>query len=333
MENIIGKNELDKFITNRECSFLYPFKKYIDIEYNRNDDIVRNSNKTFIAWNWFTNIDIFSYRKINNLPSICVERGALPGSIFFDLYGFNCLSTSYNRCNWDTPLCDSELQQIKEYIKDYIHESSPEMDLEFQKSNNISKQTLLHNLNCTTYNKIVFVPFQLSTDMVIKHFSGRVKNQNNFIEEIVKLSNLYKDVLFLYKNHPLQKNLNVTTNNLICVDDYHFKSCLDLCDIVMCINSGVGLQSMIYNKPCVLFGDAFYTITGVNYDYYSLERDDIFTTDLQFDSEAAYRFLYWLQFKFYSNVRWYSYKNINKSKLEKINTFRIWTENKTHQYT
>lgn len=324
---------LDKFITNREHPFLHPFKRYIDIEYNRNNETVRNSNKTFIAWNWFTNIDIFNYRKVNNLPSICVERGALPGSIFFDLNGFNCMSTSYNKCNWDTPLSASELELIKKYIRDYIHESSPELDLEFQKSNIISKQPLLDNLNCANFNKIVFVPFQLSTDMVIKHFSGGIKNQNNFIKEIVRLSNVHKDVLFLYKNHPLQKNLTVTTNNLICVDDYHFKSCLDLCDIVMCINSGVGLQSMIYNKPCVLFGDAFYAFTGINYNYHSLDCDNIFTTDLHFDSDGAYRFLYWLQFKFYSNVKWYSYKNTNNSKLEKINTFRIWTENETRQYT
>jgi len=324
---------MNHFISQSKHPFVSTFEDFIDIEYNSDIDYVKNSQKTYIAWNWFSNIDIFSYRRSMGLPYICVERGALPGSIFFDKNGFNFDSTSYKECNWNQQISQENKTRIQKYKLDFIKESNPDLNLEFQKNNDTSAESIASKINCSKFTKIIFVPLQISNDTVIKYFSGQAYNLRNFIQKIIKLSENNKDILFLYKNHPLEKNLSVHTNNLICADDFHFKACLDLCDLVLCINSGVGMQSMIYEKPCVTLGQAFYRFDEINYTPSEFrDVNELIREDLAFNVEKSERFLFWLNFQFYSNVVWNSFKTINSSTLEKVNDFRIWTEDFIYEY-
>ena len=324
---------MNQFISTIRHPFISPFERFLNIEYTSDINKLKNSQKTYIGWNWFTNIEVFSHRKLMELPYLCVERGALPGSIFFDKNGFNFDSSSYKEQNWNHELSKTDKKTIKEYKYNFIHESNAKLDLEFQNNNNVSKESILTEINCTKFTRIIFVPFQLSNDTVIKYFSDPISNLKNFIKKITKLASSNPDILFLYKNHPLEKNLSTNTENLLCADGFHFKACLDLCDLVLCINSGVGLQSIIYEKPCITFGQAFYSFEGVNYKYKpNSDINEFIRSELSFDREKSERFLFWLNFQFYSNVIWNSIKGINASTLEKINNFRIWTEEKTYQY-
>ena len=324
---------MNSFISHSKHPFISPFEDFIDIEYTRNINNVKNSEKTYIAWNWFSNIDIFSYRRLMGLPCICVERGALPGSIFFDKNGFNFDSASYKENSWNHQISKEDKARIQKYKLDFINESNPNLNLEFQKNNNISASFIASKINCDKFTKTIFVPLQISNDTVIKYFSGKISNLHKFIQKIIKTSENNKDILFLYKNHPLEKNLSINTDNLICADDFHFKACLDLCDLVLCINSGVGMQSMIYEKPCIIFGEAFYSFEGINYQFNeSQDINKLIRKDLSFDIEKSERFLFWLNFQFYSNVIWNSFKGINSSTLEKVNNFRIWTEDFIYEY-
>lgn len=318
------------FYANNRNYFINKFSKFIDIKYDKD----YNNPLPFLGWNWFTNKEIFEYRIKNQLPIVCVERGSLPGSIFFDVNGFLYNSKSYNRCNWEKELSVNQKNQVEEYIRNFKSDNNKSNDLEFQKSDEVTKKAFSNTIQNKKYKKIVFIPFQLPTDTVIKHFSGFIGSHENFVKTVIDISKKNKDILFIYKNHPLKKILNQEFDNFINVDNYHFKSCLDVCDIVMCVNSGVGLQSMIYEKPALIFGDAFYEFDDINHKIKDVSQVQnlLRSENLTVNSNSMKRFIYWLNFEFYSNVDWKSIPNENKSLLININRFQIWTEKEIFYY-
>jgi len=201
--------------------------------------------------------------------------------------------------------------------------------LELQLSNDITPESILKDIDVSKFDKVVFVPFQLPNDVVITNFAGFAKNQDNFVKLIQRLAAENPKILFLYKNHPIEKVLNTQTDNLINVDKYHFKACLNICDSVFLINSGVGLQAMFYGKPVFAFGDTFYSFEGINHNITNTDQIlPLLNSDFEVDMVKVQRFIYWLHFKFYSSVVWESIPNCNNSKLHKVNTFRLFPEYK-----
>lgn len=81
----------------------------------------------------------------------------------------------------------------------------------------------------------------------------------------------------------------------------NYKDCIKYSDSVLCINSGVGLQAMMWQKPVILVGSAFYQFKGINYK--ASNKEDIVKLIHQSnipDMEKIKRFIYFLKFKFYT---------------------------------
>jgi hypothetical protein len=322
-----------KFISLGNHEFIPPFGEYLDIKYSASISEVLNSDRTFLGWNWYLqpNLKIFSHRKKAGLPFFCMERGALPGSLFFDPNGFNFSSSSYSRSNWDKSLSGKEALIISKYTEAFKRDNK---SLESQSSSISSENPFLSFVsNFLKFDRVAFVPLQLHDDSVIGYFSGWSKDLGSFIKNITTLAGNNKNILFLYKNHPLSKCASGSSENLICVDNFHFKDCINYSDLVITINSGIGLQSMIYGKPVLICGDAFYEFNDINIKTQNLnDLQASLSTDLTPNRESIFRFLYWLNFKFYSNVKWHSIPNVNASKLLNIERLTIWDGKRSHTY-
>ena len=114
--------------------------------------------------------------------------------------------------------------------------------------------------------------------------------------------------------------------NLICADKNHYKACLHICDSVITINSGIGLQALIYNKCTFILGNAFYENRNLNIKikHYS-QLIKYLHSDFKPDKVLTYRFLYWLKFKFYSSVGWQdSIYKPNLKVITKINKLNFY---------
>jgi capsular polysaccharide export protein len=114
----------------------------------------------------------------------------------------------------------------------------------------------------------IFVPFQVDYDTQIISHSPWVKNMEDFyriLESIV--SSLPKKLTFVIKEHPKStrnydylhyKNPRIKFFNSESTDTLVLNSIM-----VMTINSTVGLESIIKNKPVLVLGNAFYSIKGL----------------------------------------------------------------------
>ncbi|EAK0436530.1 glycosyltransferase [Campylobacter lari] len=241
---------------------------------------------------------IYEFVKNNGLKFICYDRGALPDSWFFDTKGFNYDSSTYKEENWNKNLTIEEINECKEYINKVLNE-----DNFLEKQGKRNPEKLKSKLNIKD-KKIVFVPLQVENDTVVKYFTYTPFEYNNFLEIINEVAKqLEYSHVFLIKKHPLTCKIDKTSYDLLVFaeDDTNIIDLLDMCDMVLTLNSGVGVYAMMMNKPCVNCAFAFYAINGVNYQ--ALSKDELLKylkSDLSVDYEKVIKFIYYLKNNVYS---------------------------------
>ncbi|RKO64174.1 capsular biosynthesis protein [Campylobacter sp. P255] len=241
---------------------------------------------------------IYEFVRCNGLKFICYDRGALPDSWFFDNNGFNYDSSTYKEENWNKNLTIDEINECKKYIKKVLNEDN---FLEKQGKRDLEK--LKNKLNIKD-KKIVFVPLQVENDTVIKYFTYAPFEYNNFLKIINKMAKqLEYSHVFIIKKHPLTYKVNKTSyDSLIFVeDDTNIIDLINMCDVVLTLNSGVGIYAMMMNKPCINCAFAFYAINEVNYQ--ALNNDELLKylkSDLSVDYEKVIKFIHYLKNSVYS---------------------------------
>lgn len=211
------------------------------------------------------------YRKLKEcgIDTVCSDRGALPDSWFFDT-GFNADSPSYSAKEWDYPLSEIEKSETDSYISSLI---DADKALEAQGSR-VGGEYLRENLGLVG-KKVLFVPMQRPEDTVIKHFSGAVDSLVDFVEKVSTIADQLHDDnwVVVLKKHPLESDYIIPDSDRVkyVYNSAHVNDLIEMSDAILLVNSGVGLLSMAWKKPVYHFGNAFYSIDGVNKNVSSIE--------------------------------------------------------------
>lgn len=238
------------------------------------------------GYEYFDDVDILEYIKINrinrvvftnpyanekrtkiyniirksNINYFVVERGALRDSVYIDPTGFCSESTMYNISYWDHEISDDKKQLVYQYIKE-----EKNLDLSLEKQNNrIGKRILMDRYNIPAGKKILFIPLQSRNDTVTTIFAGDIGNYDNFINLINDVAkNISKEWIILVKKHPLS-DVNEPIKNVIFANDVNIKDLIDIADYILLMNSGVGVLSLLYNKPVLYTSKVFYAHDKMN---------------------------------------------------------------------
>jgi predicted glycosyltransferase involved in capsule biosynthesis len=241
-------------------------------------------------------IGIYSAVKESALEYIVCERGALPSSVFFDASGFNGESDSYNERHWRFELSQIQIDNIELYIRE-IKASNETLE---SQPNRLGANGFRRKIGVGSYKKILFVPLQRPSDTVIKYFSGQIEGYENFLVMLRRLLyTLPNDWCIVAKRHPLETE-SPDLPGVIYADDFHINDLLTASDAILAINSGVGLLGLIFEKPVLTCGLAFYCHAGVA--AHVKDHDDV-VKELRhptFDRGTRLQFLHYLVFKFYS---------------------------------
>ena len=237
---------------------------------------------------------IYKYCREFNVPYIIVERGALRESIFFDSNGFNADSISYSPSYWDKPLTLERAQNLSNYISE---ERFSDESLENQPQR-IGADKTRHALKIPHNKKVLFVPLQRPSDTVIKYFSGRIENFDNFNNLVAEVAKNASDWVVVVKRHPLEVEIPEIPGT-INADNINVKDLLDIADKTFLINSGVGILSLLWGVEVLYAGQAFYGQPGVSKNCSTLE-EVLENLNWQHDNEKVSRFLSYLIDEFYS---------------------------------
>ena len=231
------------------------------------------------------------------IPYIVAERGALPDSVFFDPNGFLADSVSYAAEKWDFPLTAERQAAVEAYAR---QERQGDHALEAQ-GQRLGVRALRIRLGLKPEQKVLFVPLQRPADTVIKYQCGPVGTFDKFIRLAAEVSRkLGPDWAVIVKKHPLEDE-RPDIPGAIYADEAHVKDLLAMSDAVLLINSGVGILSMIWEKPVYYAGAAWYGHPDINRQV--LTADDLvtgLTEGFSPDREKVFRFLSYLLHDFYS---------------------------------
>ena len=246
-------------------------------------------------------VALYRWCRQTDFPYLCFDRGALPDSWFLDPAGFNADSSSYRRDRWDRALSVEERSKVKAYVRDTLQGTNP---LEKQGAR-IGGEALARKLR-TGGKKILFVPLQRPSDTVTIHMAGHIGSCENFISFVDAAAEHLKRLgwVVLCKKHPLETESPPLSHAIYVPDSTHFMDLLEMADATALINSGVGVYAMMMGKPCFIFGQAFYSIDGVNQQIPAecspKEFANTVASPHEVDMEDAYRFLHYLKHSFYS---------------------------------
>lgn len=243
---------------------------------------------------------IYNWCRSVSFPYLVFERGALPESWFFDKNGFNADSLTYSEDVWNNHLSQEDISRTESYIYSVLGEQRA---LEEQ-GLRLGGEGLSQKIGVGN-RKVLFVPLQRPSDTVIKYFSGDQNGYEKFSECIDSAAAILKRLgwIVLCKKHPLETETPALKNVIFVDEKTNFLDLLELADAVALINSGVGVYSMMMQKPTFIFGDAFYAFSGLNkkinnYDV-NLFVEEI-TKNNSFDYLKMIKFIYYLHSVFYS---------------------------------
>ena len=262
------------------------------------DFIYENEISRVVFHNPYANdklIELYNTVKTYNIPYLVCERGALRDSVFLDPNGFNADSKSYHPDYWNHDLSDEHRNATIEYIR---NEKSSHESLEHQ-NKKLSKSELRKALGISEGKKILFVPLQRPSDTVIKYFSGAIGSFDNFISMVAGLAYaLPRNWKIVVKKHPLEIE-TPKIEGVYYADEQNIKALIELSDAVLLINSGVGVLSMLYGKPTLVAGSAFYAHPDITYHVQNT-NDVLNGLSFKPDNEKILRFLSYLINNFYS---------------------------------
>jgi len=179
--------------------------------------------------------EISEYCKANGIPIYYMELGWLPqrGTFYFDRKGVNHAST----------MIDWKYKELTQQQKQEVS----------------AKRAYYHQCHAITTGikekDFVFVPFQVESDSQIINFSPRIKKMQQLVDYICS----FVTDKIIFKLHPKDDPGEIKypdrckIYNRGTTHDF-----LPVCKYVVTINSTVGVEALIYNKPLITLGGAFY---------------------------------------------------------------------------
>lgn len=215
--------------------------------------------------------------KERQVPCFFMERGLLSGTLVVDPkgvnYGSSIAGRHWKRCRATEP-SGEDVAKLDEFRGKLV----------------LSRKTVVaHGLNLTSEEAqerlkippeaiVVLLPLQIESDSNILFYSPFYKSMPAVIGDVVEALECYPDVYLVVKPHPEDKDrlveLDVFSGSQCQLnDELSLPTLLDCADVVVTINSTVGLEALLFGKPVVTLGQAIYSNKGFTFDM--LDRSDL----------------------------------------------------------
>jgi len=274
IKDIITHYEL--FKNTWEYSINMPFLKRIYWSYSsiRNiklAEVIINKEKPnrILVWNGSVNMNgawVVAAQQ-HNIPCYYLEKSFFHNSWIIDKKGIGPLS-SINTIEWKNEIETLDNTQKNNNIilaKTRISKSILEKSSAWEQPENNTELDQLIQLK-KKGKKLLFFPQQVDGDTNIFLFSTLFKKCFGYLDFIV--DNLQEPWNLVVKPHP--KSLNPFSknmypfkkNNVHLYENINVHNIIEICDKVITINSNVGTESIMHNKPTATMGK--YILDSIN---------------------------------------------------------------------
>lgn len=242
-----------------------------------------------ILWNghqaFATGIDAFC--KENSIKTRFLELGNISGKIFVDPLGVNARSSIYVQ-NSEIKNGYLTKQIITEWTEKYLkEESSKSVPSQVKQTSEVLK-----SIKCSDFDRIisqpyVFVPLQVSDDTQLLFNSDF--NNLQLLRSVLK-NDEYKKLTIVVKFHPGDSRdeiskvyAEISGNPRVLISQEPVVQLIQNADRIITINSTVGLQALLLDKPVQFLGRSIFATmthwTAHQFVQFHLRNIDYFGTD------------------------------------------------------
>lgn len=207
------------------------------------------------------------------IPMLLTERGAFPKSVFLDP---NDTGSEILR---PIPECSAEILDneyrcaVARYIKNYMKTDLSAHD----QPSTVGQHAIRSKLGLRQNERIIFYAAQVEDDANMLLYSPSFLTNLSFLTYVASAMRGIKDAVLVVKPHPKEAktipNLGSEFGIKMIVErEINIKDILPLASVVTTINSTVGFEALLYNKPVVVGGNAHYSHRGFTFDVSHSDR-------------------------------------------------------------
>lgn len=247
--------------------------------------------------------EILELARDQSVEVVVIERGGLPNSIYYAnevVYG----DEEYKRKLEDFNIIITE-EEVG-FVNDFIRKlRAGEKSLEASESYEKTESRYFKK-----NGKSILIPLQLPDDMAVNYFVDDRLSYTEYLHQLRESIVCFPEITFYVKPHPLTKEellLNFIegySNVIVVSQSANIHALIDICDATLTYNSGVGLLSVIHQKPTYCLGNSYYslrdkfakTVSSVKEAVDRIKNDEY----IKYNKNELVKFLSWLIFRKYS---------------------------------
>jgi hypothetical protein len=213
-------------------------------------------------------------RDLCNLYQVTVtyiERGLLPGTLFFDQKGISVNSSfqsnrTINPCLPNSPLQSARAFSFKAFVKQYLAGESW-----WEQPKRVDLVELLKKLGVRAGQKIIFFPSQIDGDTSNFLFSNNFTDNAAAFKWLCDTFRKDPNYFILGKHHPKSRietaayEMSLPPHG-VWLTEIAIHDCLAVCDYVALVNSTVALEAMIYGRPTLALGESLFSGRNILYE-------------------------------------------------------------------
>jgi capsular polysaccharide export protein len=246
----------------------------LKFQYNWTRNFFEKNNAEGVVWNGLKGERyIFAMGcKDAGKSTYFLEGSPIPGKITVDRQGINYLNSLPRNIKF---YLDWALKN-QNFLDSWL--SIKPLFVARPAKNNKGVSQDLNTAHLNSVGNFIFCPLQVPDDTQIRFFSGYAKSLENFILTIKAASDYLPTGWHVrIKEHPSSKVSyykilrDMQSNKFVIDNSTDTFELIKRSEAVATINSSVGLQSLFFEKPVMVFGNAFYNIPDL---VYSITNDD-----------------------------------------------------------
>lgn len=206
-------------------------------------------------------------------PVFFMERGLLPGSLVIDPDGVNN-DSSIAGPDWQKNATTKPDQAEMKALQSYCRQLGCLNASIVKTGKKKDSEAVLEQLCLTPAKPVILLPLQIESDSNIQNNSPYFKSMENLILSISSVLR-GRDVQLVVKPHPEDRSRQewiealCSDSDVRCCWDLSLQSLFLVTDLVVVINSTVGLEALLQNKPVAALGRSTYDRKG-----FTLDLDD-----------------------------------------------------------
>jgi predicted glycosyltransferase involved in capsule biosynthesis len=278
---------------------LHPDEDLLEGRTSLKDWVLRNKIDRLVFHNPYASeamLRLYREARTEGIPYFVAERGALPGSCFFDPEGFLVDGGSYAAERWDRPLDTTERTHILADLEEMRGNAAALED----QAPRVGASALRKELGLEAWEKVLFLCLQRPGDSVTRNFCGPIGSYGAYIKLMEEVAGkMPEGWRLVVKKHPLE-DAAFDFPGALYANGAHVHDLLELCDSVATFNSGVGVLALLWEKPVILSGLAYYAHSSLNRMAITpAELMSCLETTAEPDPEKVLRFLHYLIHEYY----------------------------------